>query len=217
MPTILAPASPPAVEHALVDGAVQWLNRTVQVSGLQLATQVSAYVVETFFAGDFSELSNKDPGKNASFAALCAHPGLQMGQTTLYRLVRIGHQARHLPADLSERLTMSHHRELLKIEHVQHKQHLARLAVDHAWTVQELEDYIRSEQPATEKPRGRKPMPPVVKWLGSVQREAAQGLEPEAFAAHVAQLPASEKARVRAQVRELCEQMQALKKALGKG
>jgi hypothetical protein len=83
-----ADPAPAAVDSALLDGAVRFLQRAVHTSGLQLATQVSAYVIETFFAGDAAAMSSKDPHKTASFAALCAHPDLPMGPATLYGLVR---------------------------------------------------------------------------------------------------------------------------------
>jgi hypothetical protein len=217
MSTALVPAPEPVIDPALLDGAVQFLNRAVQVSGLQLATQVSTYVVDTFFAGDFALLSSKDPHKTASFRALSEHPGLQMGATTLYRLVRIGQQARHLPQDLAERLSLSHHRLLLTVDNPQHKQHLARLAAQHGWSVAELQAQIQAELPQPDKTRGRPAQAPVVRWLAALQRQADGGLDAGQFAAGVAGLSAEQQARVRAGLAVLRERLADLEAALPPG
>jgi hypothetical protein len=88
----------------------------------------------------------------------------------LIRLVRIGLQARHLPADLAEHLSLSHHRVLLSVADGQHKQHIARLAVRNPWTVEQLQAQITSEKPAVPHPLGRPTNPAPLKWLGAVQR-----------------------------------------------
>ena len=49
----------PALTHRVCNGrAVAWLNRTVQTSSVQLAIEVSDYVVATFFGGDFEEFAD---------------------------------------------------------------------------------------------------------------------------------------------------------------
>lgn len=189
---------PPTVDPALLDGAVAFINRAAHASGLQLASIVSVYVVDTFCQGDFSAVGSKDPHKSAPFAALCAREDLQMGAATLLRLVRIGHQARHLPADLAESLTLSHHRELLTVADVQHKQHLARLAVQHDWTVQQLQARIADERPAQPRPLGRPVKPAALKWLGAVQKAMAVG--DGQWSTEIGQLAPAQRAQLKAEL-----------------
>lgn len=214
---ITAPMSPPAFDAALLDTAIRFLQHAVHTSGLQLATQVSAFVVDTFFGGDPAGLSSKDPHKTASFAALCARPDLPMAQATLYGLVRVGQQVRHLPPDLAESLSISHHRALLALPNPQHKQHIARLAVQHGWSVAQLRATIHAEKPLVGKPRGRPPLAPEVKWLGGVQRAAGSGLSPVAFAKSFAVLPVDEQAKLRQELVALRRLLQSLEAAIGPG
>lgn len=203
-----AAALEPSIDAALVDDAVAFINRAALVSGLQLASTVSSYVVDTFFAGDFAAVSSKDPHKTASFAALCQRDDLNMGEATLLRLVRIGHQARHLPADLAENLTLSHHRVLLAVPDGQHKQHLARMAVQHGWTVEQLQALILGEKPALPHPLGRPPKPVPLKWLGAVQKAVGQASDAQ-WTAEVERLAPAHRAQLRAELLALQGQIQA--------
>ena len=99
-----APLPLATADLALVEGAVAWLNRTVQASGVQLAVEVSGYILATFFGGDFAAFADHDRTKPVSFRALLRHQQLQLGESTLYRLVRIGHHVGQLPQDVAEAL-----------------------------------------------------------------------------------------------------------------
>lgn len=203
-----------AVDPALLDGAVLWLNRAVQSSGIELAVQVSEYVIDTFFAGDFALLTSHDPNKSASYRALCQREDLHMGAATLHRLVRIGQQVRHLPADVAQALTLRHHRALLTVANQQHRQHLARQALRHEWTSDRLASVIRAEKPLNGKPRGRPAQPAVVKWLAAVRRSSGENQDPREFAVAVGGLTAGEQADLRADLLALQRQIQALVAAL---
>lgn len=200
-----------AIDQTLIDGAVDFINRNAHASGLQLAKTISDFIVDSFFGGDFSGISSKDPHKTASFAALCEREDLQMPAATLNRLVRIGHQARHLPQDLAENLSLTHHRALLAAEPAAHKQHLARLAVKHAWTVEQLKAKIAAEKPAKPQPLGRPLKPAPLKWLNAVQKAAG---EDAGWAAGVAALSAEDKAAMAADLQTLVGQLQARLAAL---
>lgn len=213
---LLADPSSVAIDPEVLEGAVRFLQRAVHTSGLQLATQVSAYVIDTFFGGDPAGLSSKNPHKTASFAALCAHPDLPMGQATLYGLVRIGQQVRHLPPDLAESLSLSHHRALLTVDNAAHKQHVARLAVQHGWSVAQLRATLAAEKPAVGKPRGRPTLAPVVKWQAGVQR-AVGTVRPADFARQFSKLPDDEQARMRTELVGLRKLLQSLELAIGPG
>ena len=200
----------PTPDVALLDGAVLWLNRTIQASGIQLAVQVSDYVLDTFFGGDISALSSKDPQKTASFRALCEREDLQMGASTLHRLVRIGQQARHLPADLSESLSLGHHRALLTVDNLAHKQHMAREAVRHGWSAEKLAETLAAEHPQAPQRPGRPRKPELLKWLGTVRREVAVRQDDRKFAKDFAVLHVADQAAAKAELRALRQRLDQL-------
>lgn len=154
---------------------------------------MSEYITATFFGGDIGLLSSKDPTKLASFRALCQREDLQMGVSTLNRLVRIGHQVRQFPAELAENLTPGHHRALLSVEPVAHKEKLARQAVKSHWTAQQLEKKIAAEKPPTKHP-GRPHKPDLLKWLAELERVAGKRDNAKAFAFEFAELAETEQA-----------------------
>jgi hypothetical protein len=201
---------PLQVDLDLLDGAVLFLNRAIHASGLQLAMTVSAYVTETFFGGDVAALSSKDSQKTASFRALCERDDLQMGASTLHRLVRIGQQARHLPADLSESLSLGHHRALLTVDDPRHKQHLARLAVQKGWTADKLRTTIAAEQPLPAHRPGRPKKAELLKWLGAVRREVTVQQDVGIFVAQFAELQADQQLAARAEMQAMRQRLDDL-------
>lgn len=206
---ITAPMSP-TPDIALLDGAVLWLNRAIQASGIQLAVRVSDYVLDTFFAGDIAALSSKDPLKTSSFRALCEREDLQMGASTLHRLVRIGVQARHLPADLAESLSLGHHRALLTVDNAAHKQHMAREAVRHGWSAEKLAATLAAEHPQPPQRPGRPKKPELLKWLGTVRREVSVRPDPRQFAGEFAGLPTADQAAAKAELQAIRQRLDEL-------
>jgi hypothetical protein len=61
--------------------------------------------------------------------ALLAREDLLLGQTTLYNFVRVSHQLELRPADVIDRLTLTHHRALLPLPDPERKEELARRAL----------------------------------------------------------------------------------------
>lgn len=172
-------------------------------------------MLDTFFAGDMTALSSKDPQKTASFRALCDRDDLQMGASTLHRLVRIGQQARHLPADLAERLSLGHHRALLTVPNALHNQHLAREAVQHAWTAAKLTATIAAEQPQPAKRPGRPKKAELLKWLGSVRRQVTVRKDVQTFATDFGELAAADQGRAKAELQALRQRLDELLAAVG--
>ena len=209
-----APLPLSVADLALVEGAVAWLNRTVHASGVQLAVEVSGYVLATFFGGDFAAFADHDRTKPVSFRALLRHQQLQLGESTLYRLVRIGHHVGQLPQDVALALSLSHHRTLLALTDGRHRQALARAAATEGWSVLQLAEAVKHKQPPDPKRPGRPSLPPAVKHLGAFARRAATELEPKGFAiAFKALAPARQKA-ARAEVLALAQQVAALVKVV---
>jgi len=193
----------PSIDKNLIDGAVQFLNRATHASAVQLAVTVSEYITDTFFGGDAKLLSSKDPDKTASFRALCDHPQLQMSAATLNRLVRVGLQARQLPADLAENLTQRQHRALLVVQNPQHKQHLARLTVQHGWSAAQLSAEIAAEHPPQKPPVGRKHKAELLKWIGAVRHTTGAARDPAVFAQDFAKLTEMDKAKFKTELAAL--------------
>ena len=205
----------PTIDQNLIDGAVQFLNRATHASATQLAVTVSEYVIDTFFAGDAALLSSKDPDKTASFRALCAHPQLQMSAATLFRLVRVGQQARLLPSDLSENLTQAQHRALLAVPDPRHKQHLARQAVQHHWTAEQLTNKIAAERPPEKAPQGRPHKAELLKWLGAVRHTTGDPRDPAVFAQDFAKMSEGDRAKFKADLTALQGELATMLAAIG--
>jgi hypothetical protein len=153
---------------AKVDAAVRWLNGQVQSSGLELAAAVKRYVIGTFFDGDYDGFIDPSRNKSQSFAALCLREDLELGEATLYRLIRIARQVEELPGDLGPRLSVRQHRALLPVTDPVQKVELARRALNEDLTADTLEDEVRKVQPTNKT--GRPPLPVVVKHNRQIQR-----------------------------------------------
>jgi hypothetical protein len=185
-------------EAALVDGAVLWLNRSVHASGVQLAVQVSDFVLSTFFGGNYDQFQSNDPTKPVTFAALCQREDLAISEHTLYRLVRIGREVGLLPQDVGEALSLSHHRLLLAVDDTSTRRSLAKQAAKQGWSVEELANAIKEKQPPDPKRPGRPPLPPMMKQLGAVTRAAK--LDLKKFGAEFKKLSPEKQAKARAEV-----------------
>ena len=116
-------------EQAKLDSAVAYLNQVTSETGLRLAMAVSDYVISTFFGGDPAKLSSRNSHKGASYSALCQRDDLEMGRTTLQRLVRIGLQVKAMPPELGSALTPGQHRALLVVAKPEQKVELAKQAL----------------------------------------------------------------------------------------
>ncbi|MBI5609741.1 MAG: hypothetical protein HY902_12785 [Deltaproteobacteria bacterium] len=204
----------PQDQDPSIDAAVQWLNRAVQASGVRLAMEVSEYVLTTFFGGDFNAFADHDRTKPQSFAALVRRQDLAISETTLYRLVRIGQQARHLPSAVAEALSPTHHRVLLGVRDLRHKGRLAREAAEQNWTVARLAQEVKALEPGNTSKTGRPPLPPLVKALGEVTRSWHRGVDVAAFGQAYSQLSAQHKAELRAEVAKLEADLAEIRRAL---
>lgn len=199
-PAALAPAPLPPADP-LVDGAVLWLNQAVLTSGIHLASQVHRYVIDTFFAGNYAEFASPSRSKDTSFGALCRRDDLQLGESTLYRLVRIGEQVQHLSGEVAQALTLTHHRALLPVTDAEQMQTLAQAAVQQDWSVAELAAQVKRLTPSKPGKAGRPPLPEAVKWLGGVARGLAKVPAGGDFAVDFAGMDEASKVRIRAQVK----------------
>lgn len=157
-----------AAEAALVDDAVTHINAAVNRSGVDLATDLATYILDTFFDGRYADFEDPDRYKARSFTALCQRPDLTLSQASLYALVRVGHQVEELPPATARALSIKHHRALLPIADPDSKVALAHKAIAEGWNAATLEAEVRATRGPTR--RGRHPLPPVIKAFRAVQR-----------------------------------------------
>ncbi len=197
-----------------VDAAVQWINHAVQSSGVRLAIELSEYVLTTFFGGDFAAFTDHDRTKPQSFAALVRRKDLAIRENTLYRLVRIGQQARQLPSAVAEALTPTHHRVLLGVRDLRHKGRLAREAAEQGWTVAQLDQQVKALSPQSKGKTGRPPLPPIIKAMGDVTRSWHRGVDVAGFAQAYVALSPEHRSELRAEVAKLEADLAAIRRAL---
>ena len=159
-----------AQEQATLDNAVAYLNQAMCESGVRLAIVVSDYVISTFFGGDPAKLSSRNSHKGASYAALCKREDLEMGRTTLQRLVRIGLQVKAMPPELGSALTPGQHRALLVVPEQEHKVELAKKALAERWTAEQLEDVVAQEARQGAKRHEKAAVPEIVRKVAAVKK-----------------------------------------------
>ncbi|MCA9517570.1 MAG: hypothetical protein KC635_21670 [Myxococcales bacterium] len=156
------------MEEQTVNEAVSWLNARVQSSGLALAIEVHAYVIDRFFRGEYAAFASKNPLKSKSFNALCRREDLELSRTTLSLMVRTGEQLKTMPAPIAQALSMRHHRALLQMDDVGERNALAAIAAEQGWTAATLDEVIRSQRPPG--PPGRPALPVVLKEARALRR-----------------------------------------------
>ncbi len=86
--------------------------------------------------------------------------------------------------ELANELTVSHHRELLRLPSNPTRRRLATQAVERAWTVRRLRAEVSSHQIPDGAPRGRPPLPAAVRRVRALGRLAedlppVEGLRPD--------------------------------------
>lgn len=166
-------------DQRVVEEAVVWLNGAASRSGLGLAVEVRDYVIARFFGGSYEAFSDPSSVKPASFRALAQRSDLEVSHATLYALVRVGEQARSLPAAVAEALSMRQHRALLPLADPEAKAALAAEALAHGWSAADIADEVRAQRPL-EEAKGRPVVPPVVKQARALKRLLKAPALPEA-------------------------------------
>ena len=213
-PAAMVAARPPLafvpVDQAAVDEAVRFLNQALNESGLRLATVVSDYIVQKFFATDPGQLTQRGRHKPLSYAALCEREDLEMGAATLQRLVRIGLQIKAMPPELGSALTPGQHRALLVVAEPTHKVELAKAALAEHWTAERLEEVIAQEKPAGGKRPGRAAVPEVVKAIAALEKAVEALGSVDVLSQKLVDLGEAEGAAARARIAAIVKQVEAL-------
>lgn len=170
--TTLAPRLPgeAKVDNELVDQAVEQINRLYTGRALEMAREIGAYVLETFFAGDANNFRERG-GEHATFRELSEREDLQFSKIWLWRAVSVYDQLKLLPENIAEALPYTHHTLLLPLHDETKKIELAKKAVEKGWTKDVLQAEVTKvrEKEKTSK-GGRKPLLPFVKTVNRLEK-----------------------------------------------
>lgn len=131
-----------------VDQAVRTLNGLAQRTRQELAVQVSRYVLDEFFGGDWDKFCDPRRNKSVSFRALAERQDLVFARTTLLALIHVGRQIATLPGQVAAALSVEHHRILLTLPTQQAREEMAKLAAEHHLTRAELKSAVAQQLPA---------------------------------------------------------------------
>lgn len=210
----LNPGTLSFAQQELVEQAVDDTNAAVAQSRFQLATIVRDLVIGRFFGGDYSRFADRNPTKEQTFAAFVRHKRLVVGDKTVYYLVRVGEQARHLRSEVAQWLPFSHHKLMLPIKDATVREQLAERAFDGQWTV---EDMTHAVQPYLEQPPERAPprtQPVVIESLRATRNDLLKKVTPERLKREWPRMTPAQQAKAEAWVDELEARARDLRAAL---
>jgi hypothetical protein len=182
------PALPGAgkVSQALVNIAVDTINRLHRVKKFEAAKAIGEYLLQTFFEGKYENFHSHGR-KHASFRALAERDDLSMSYVSLRNAVAFVEQLRLLPAKVANALPYSHHKLLLPVSTVEEKKELAEKAIDNDLSKRQLEEEVRKTRAKAGRKRGpgRRPDPGFVRAFrrleGLANMASADALSPAVF------------------------------------
>lgn len=161
-------------DAALVDRAVEQINRYYAAQGLQTARAIGEYVLNRFFDGKAENFHRRDR-KHVSFRALCHRKDLHVSYSWLYNAVAVVEQWDLLPADVRDEIPFTHQKLLLPVTDPETKERLAREVVKDGLAKRALEERIRKLRPKeVGVKRGRPKLPPFVKGLSMLRKGIAE-------------------------------------------
>ena len=157
------------------DGHLSQVNQLSQNRGLQGATKLGRYVLDTFFDGS-PERFRQEGKSNQNFRTVVQSPKLKASYSLLYYSVAVTEQLEQLPKNVGKKLSFSHHKLLLPVKDPRTKEAFARKVVTESLSVRGLREVVarhRVEQ-ASRIRRGRPPLPDFVKALNRLPRIVEQ-------------------------------------------
>lgn len=157
------------------DGHLSQVNQLSQNRGLQGATKLGRYVLDTFFDGS-PERFRQEGKSNQNFRTVVQSPKLKASYSLLYYSVAVTEQLEQLPKNVGKKLSFSHHKLLLPVKDPRTKEAFARKVVTESLSVRGLREVVarhRVEQ-ASRIHRGRPPLPDFVKALNRLPRIVEQ-------------------------------------------
>ncbi|MBI4932497.1 MAG: hypothetical protein HY828_01385 [Actinobacteria bacterium] len=163
-------------DKGLVEEAAEHITKILAETTYRGATEIGEYVLKHFFNDDAELAQSRDPYKNASYRSLtekCETQQLPISRTTLYNAVAVVVRQRTLPdAKAYKQLPQSHQVTLLPVKEPAKVETLAEKAMEKKLSVRQLKAEVKKviAKAREDEPRGRKPLPVIVKTLnGSVK------------------------------------------------
>ena len=162
-----------AIDEELVQKAVDDIKAILSDTVAKGFNAVGEYVLKTFFHNDIEKVRSRDSNKASSFRALagrCGSPDLPLSKSTLHAAVSVAAMRRELPQGAAFRqLPPSHQTALLPLrEQPDAAEKLAQKALTRSLPVRALREDVGLAVAKARKdgpPRGRPPLPVVVKTL----------------------------------------------------
>ena len=137
-----------------LDAVLSVLVASVRSSMLDAVLAVGEVLFEHVYGGDEAQVRSKGR-KKISLEDIASQPGSGVSASWLCRAVNIFLQVRGMPEELAEQLSVSHHRQLLRLKgDLERKVELAQLAVEGSWSVQRLEAKVTTALGERDNGRG---------------------------------------------------------------
>ena len=158
-------------DEKLVEEAVDFIHKTIAETLDKGITTIGDYLLERFYNNDPDRVRSRNPHKEKSFRSLverCETPELPISKTGLHRAVSAAVMRRTLPAGAAFKLLPpSHQAMLLPLRDPEKVEKFAQRAVNKQMSVRGLHDIVVEEVANARQgePRGRKPLPVIVKTL----------------------------------------------------
>ena len=150
------------VDSRLIDDVLKSINGITNQNRLEAALAVGRAVRRKLFA-DSSGAFGARQSRHRSFRELARHEKLDVSYAYLLQAVRVVDQVDRLGPELSQALSWSQHRRLLRVRSLRRKIALAQQAVCEGWSVRELDEQIRSSEPVRQvNPKVGRPPKPIV-------------------------------------------------------
>ena len=126
-----------------LEAVLNVLVESVRSSMLDAVLAVGEVLFEQVYDGDEARVRSRGR-KDISLEDIASQPGSGVSASWLCRAVNIYLQRRELPDELALKLSVSHHRQLLRVDRREDKAKLAGLAVESSWTVKRLEGRVNT-------------------------------------------------------------------------
>lgn len=138
--------------------------------GLPTALAIADAVLDHLFAGDPARFRTRSH-QHQTFRALQSDEALPLSRSSLWYALAVRDQHDQLPSDVADKLSLAHHKVLLRVKARHLKVEVARKAAKESLSKRDLERYIRRRVSKEQvRGRGRPRLPAIVKGIRKVEQ-----------------------------------------------
>ncbi|HLV19308.1 MAG TPA: hypothetical protein VKZ49_00445 [Polyangiaceae bacterium] len=204
--TELLRSAPAATDELLIQRVAEQLSRIDPSSSPANVLQLGELVYREIYGQDRRVLNRG--AKHPSLRRLALHPSVPFKVTTLWRAVSIYEMSLRFP-QLFEMpsLTISHFRAVIGLP-VDTQRRLLTNAAQQRWTKRRLEQEA-GQQREGQRRRGRRPLPPALKWARELERVLARSAELEVADGKISDDAAEEIQATLRKCRERCRALES--------